>query len=218
MKNPDKEPKSRLDSFASGIILQHLERSRRSYKVESEKFLLSILPTEVKMSPVALKRAVETLPYSSFVLLLHKDIHELSFEQYSREIVDKYYSQMYAYRDHIIFPFAIAEWVSSQRTRLTEQLIQAWEKDSNPETQEYSQLRAKGARECIFEGIIRVDDMLVQNTLYKFDPGLFRLLQPGVEDLKTYGGSWNLSSAKDFASASIRLDEMFVRVPYQTVP
>jgi hypothetical protein len=90
-----------------------------------------------------------------------------------------------------------------------------WEKDDNPHTQRLSQLNARGARKCIEEGIIKVDDQFEQGiyTLYKLDSGVFYLLSPGIIQLKTYDGTLDEQDAKSYASEEIHLDQKFVTVP-----
>ena len=211
---------SRLDAFASDIIRGHADRRQLGFRNEIETYLLKTLPDGVKCSPIALCKSVETLSYSSFNALLRGELDNLPFAQFSSEIVEKYYQQMYGYQDRTIYTFAVAEWISGCRTRLTKRQIEMWEKDRNPETQRLSNLHAKGARACIKEGSIKVDDHFKQGvyTLYKLDSGIFQLLQPGIQQLKTYDGTWDEPSAKSYASDEIHLDRIFVNVPYQTTP
>jgi hypothetical protein len=209
---------SRLNQFAGDIIRGHADRCGLRYIEEIEKLLIRILPAEVKSHPVALRKAVEVVPYSHFNQGLRVNaLENLTFDQFSNDAVEDLH-HMYSYQDRTLYYFAIAEWATDRRTRLTSRQIELWEIDDNKRTQRLSDLHAKGARACIDEGSIVIDDQFTPGvyTPYKLDSGIYHLLEPGIEDLKTYEGKLSLDDAKAFALDELQFDRLFVRVPYQT--
>lgn len=208
-----------LNQFAGDIIRGHADRGGLRYKAEIENLLLRILPIEVKSHPVALRKAVEAIPYSHFQQGLRDEtLDQITFNQFSSDAF-KDLHHMYSYQDRTIYYFAIAEWATDRRTRLTSRQIELWERDDNRSTQRLSDLHAKGARACIEEGSIVVDDQFTPGvyTPFKLDSGIYHLLEPGIENLKTSGRKYNLEVAKSSALDEIQFDKIFVRVPYQTI-
>ena len=89
-----------------------------------------------------------------------------------------------------------------------------WEKDPNPHTKMFSDWQATGARECIEQDIITLDEQYANGVyaLYKLDPGLLSLLYPGLGSYITERGQYSEEQSRQTADIIYPFLSAFVTI------
>ena len=190
-----------LDQFALDHIAGYAKRRGIPLRQEHFDFLLRTMPYGAKGSVVALGQAVHGLCVQEFTEISYdQDLTNITPEDFSLALV-RSLSRMHTYEDRTVFEFGVAEWLYGWHARLSKRQIEMWEKDRNPHTQMFSEWHAKGARACIKQGAITLDEQHASGVyaLYKLDRGLSSLLSPGVGIYTTEKGRYSEEQSRQSA-------------------
>ncbi len=203
-----------LDQFALDQIVGYATRRQIPLRQEHTDFLMRTLPYEAKGSIVALHQAVHGLCVQEFTELAYdQGLTNISAEDFSLARV-RSLSRMYTYEDRTIFEFSVAQWINHHRSRLTERQIEIWEKDKDPHTQMFSEWHAKGARACIEQGAIALDEQHATGVyaLYKLNPGLLSLLYSGLGLYLTERGRYSEEQAREYSDTIYPFLRAFITI------
>ena len=198
-----------LDVLALDVIGRYC-KDRYSLSLNLKQGLLYLLPERLKTSSVALEISADSLIQEELRSRLYQEDPTLTFADLS-------FAAATTLSDYLNHPrttieLATAYWALGTSARLSFLRIKEWESDPR---QVASKFRAEEAWTAIKTGRIITDPEHSDGdyVVYQLPSGVYELLQPGLEILKTNHGTYPSQLAKQDAIIEIGQENYLFGTP-----